>query len=186
MATRKKDQKPAVSDGRDRPPTRFELWWEEAWEGWIKSIAAVVLLAVAYLFYKFDLVGEHFAGVLVVLLIIGGSVISLAVPAWPVIKTRSPSVRALFLTMLAVSIVATAWPCLRLAAPPSPIAEAHLQTGALSETVKTGAVGPYEVTVSGHFKKAGMQEAEGSYTVKATSGQDTEEIDGTLKRTLVR
>lgn len=189
MATRKKEPKEPKAEGRGEkanPPTRFELWWEEAWEGWISSVIPLVLLAIGYLFYKFDLVSEHFAGVAVVLIIIGGSIISLALPVWSIVRERSPGVRALFITTITVALVATLWPSLRVASPPAPLAETHLGANALTQTVKTGTTGPYEITVSGHFKKAGMQEAAGNYTLNLKSGNQTEEIDGTLSRTLVQ
>lgn len=189
MAARKKSEKSEKSEAGEperKPPTRFELWWEEAWEGWIKAVAPVVALGAGYLLYKFDVVGERFAGVALVLIIVGGSVLSLAWPAWTVVQAKKPAVRWTFFAMLAMAIFAGAWPSLRVASPPPAVAEGQLTSSALTTTIKTGTTGPYDLTVSGDFKTQGMSDVEVNYDLHATSDGTTREIEGTLKRQVMQ
>jgi hypothetical protein len=82
--------------------------------------------------------------------------------------------------------VATGYPSLRAAMPPRPLAETNLTKAQPSATLKTGSDGPYELLVSGGFKQAGASEAEAMYTIKAEGGGGSDEISGSLERSMVR
>jgi hypothetical protein len=53
--------------------TPLQLWFEEAWEGWIRPLGAILVLAILYLLYRFEILGERAAGVIAVLAIVGGA-----------------------------------------------------------------------------------------------------------------
>ena len=53
-------------------------------------------------------------------------------------------------------------------------------------TLTTGAAGPYELLVSGHFKEAGRSDAEATYSIKAVdNGGGSDEVSGEIARKLV-
>jgi hypothetical protein len=158
----------------------FQLWFEEAWEGWIRPLGVIFLLIVAVAIYKFDLITESFAGVLLAAGVIGGTLASGALPAWPLV--RKPGERVAFFAMVALWLLGTGYPSLRVAIPGHVLAEGHLTTEAPSATLKTGAEGPYALTVSGHFKQAGAADAEATYTIKAEAGGATDEVSDKLER----
>jgi hypothetical protein len=171
-------------DGGEEPKRRgsssFQLWFEEAWEGWIRPLGVIFLLILAVVIYKFDLISETVAGVLLALGVIGGTMASGALPAWPLV--RKPGERAMFFAMIALWLVGTGYPALRVALPGRVLAEGHLTTQSPSATLKTDSDGPYALTVSGRFKQAGASDAEATYTIKAEGGGATDEVSDRLER----
>lgn len=132
--------------------SRFQLWLEEAWEGWLKSVGVIILCAIAYLLYKFDLINEGLAGALLVGIILVGTIASVALPSWEVVRGKPPRQKALYVTMLVAWVVASAYPSLRASLRPAPLGEATVTQEGQTVTVKTGKSGPYELTVSGRLK----------------------------------
>jgi hypothetical protein len=164
--------------------TQFQLWFEEAWEGWIRPLGLILLLAIGYLLYKFDIVGEHTAGLLAVLGIVVGAITVGALPALPL--TRAPWQRALLATMVAAALGGMVYPAVRAAAPGKALAEGVLTNDKPTTTLITNTSGPYQLDVAGHFKEAGRSDAEASYSIKATdNGGGSDEVSGTIERKLV-
>jgi hypothetical protein len=164
-----------------KSPTPFQLWLEEAWEGWIRSLGPIVLVVAVWLLYSNDLLGEQTTATLAVLGIVGVALFSGASSARPLL--RAPWQKALFVTALVVAAVATIYPSLRAAMPGRPLAEATFIADKRTATLQPGESGPYEVTVSGKFKQQGTSEIEATYKLTATgSAGGTDEIDGALKR----
>jgi hypothetical protein len=162
----------------------FMIWLEEAWEGWIRPLGAILLLAIAYLLYRFDLVGERTAGVIAVLAVVLGAIGSGVLPAWPL--TRAPWQRAMLATAALTALVATLYPTLRMALPGAMLADGTLTAEQATATLTTGQSGPYELTVSGHFKDAGRSDAEASYTIKGTDNSgNSDEVSGAINRKMV-
>jgi hypothetical protein len=159
----------------------FMLWLEEAWEGWIRPLGAILLLAIAYLLYNFDIVGEQTAGALAVLVIVVGALGSGVVPAWPLV--RAPWQRAVLVTMSVAALASMLYPALRVAAPGSLLAQGVLTADKPTVTLETGRSGPYDVTASGHFKDVGRSDAEVSYTLKVSdNGGGSDEVAGSIVR----
>ena len=184
MASKDENEENAEAAAPKRASS-FQLWLEEAWEGWLKSVGVIVLCALAYLLYSNNLVGEGFAGVIAVGLIVLGSIFSTAGPAWQILQDKAPAAKALFVTCLAMWLVGTGYPAFRTALPPALVAEGMLTTVTPTLKLDTKLDGPYELVVSGGFKQAGVQEAEINYSVKAEGGGGTDEVSGTLKRSLM-
>lgn len=182
MAAR--DEKGEQPAARKRRPSTIGLWFEEAWEGWLKSLGGIGLILIAYLLYKFDLVPETLAGAALVLIVIVGAIAMTALPAWSFVKT--PVARGLFVTFLAVWAVGTGYPTMRSALPPRSLAEVKLTPTQLAAKAHVEHTGPLELTVSGHFKGAAMAEADANYTITVDSAGGHDEVSGTLKRALVR
>src|SRR5678815_6021318 len=105
---------------RDRPKKQRSavvMWIEDQWEGWLKSVGSIILFAIAYVLYKFDLVSEGLAGAGFVLAVIGGSLGSVALPAWPMVKSQFQ--KTLFVAVIAVAAIVTGYPAMRAAIPVS-------------------------------------------------------------------
>jgi hypothetical protein len=182
MARDDDDQKEAGS--RKRNPSTLGLWFEEAWEGWLKPLGGIGLLLIAYALYKFDIVSEPIAGVGLVLIIVIGAIVMTALPAWQAVK--SPGQRGLFVAFVALWAVAVGYPSLRAVLPPKPQAEIKLTATHLADKAHVTTSGPLELVVSGHFKGAAMAEADANYILSVDSQTGHEEVSGTLKRALVR
>src|SRR3954469_4883589 len=164
--------------------SQLQLWFEEAWEGWIRPLGLIILLAIGYALYKFDIVGEHTAGVVAVLAIVVGAIVVGALPALPL--TRAPWQRAALATMVAAALGGMVYPAVRAAVPGKKYAEATLTNDKATVTLTTGASGPYELMVSGHFKEAGRSDAEATYTIKASdNGGGSDDVSGEIARKLV-
>jgi hypothetical protein len=156
------------------------MWIEDQWEGWLKSVATLILAAIAYVLYKFDLVGEGLAGAGLVLAIIGGSLGSVVLPAWPMVRTAAQ--KYLVIAVCALAALAAGYPSLRAALPPKSLGEVRLTTAQPTATLKVVGDGPYELAVGGSFKQQGG-EAQASYTIKVNN---SDEVSGSIERSLQR
>jgi hypothetical protein len=74
---------------------------------------------------------------------------------------------------------------MRLAFVAKPLATARFSPNMLKTTVQTGADGPYEVVVSGHFKQPSAADVEASYSLKVV-GQGEANVTGEIKRSTHR
>ncbi len=171
------------SSPKHKAPSSFQLWFEDAWEGWVRPVGMIVLLAAAVLLYKFDLVTEQLSGALAVAVVLGGTIFSTAWPAWALL--RRPVYRALFVVMLLAWAAGMAYPSMRAALPGRVLGEVRLRPDQLSAPVHLDKTGPYDVTVSGQFKST-VAEGQSSYTIAASDGSSKSEISGELKRTVSR
>jgi len=183
MAARRDDEEEG-SGKVEKRASRFSLWFEEAWEGWLKSVSVIVLCAVVYLVYKFDLISEGRAGLLAVVGVIGGAIMTAAGMAWPRVQEKTPGLRAGFIFMVVLWAAGTAYPSLRTALPPATLAEATLTAQAPSAKLKTPSNGPYEVVVSGQLKPGGG-EVDVNYDLKAEGGGGSDEVSGEITRKTV-
>jgi hypothetical protein len=165
--------------------TGFQLWFEEAWEGWLKSVGVIVLCALAYVVYKFDLVTETVSGLVLVAAVVLGTLASVALPAWPAVRMRTPGTKGLFITMMAMALLGAGYPAFRSVIRSPSLAEAKMSAEGETVTLKPGAAGPYDLLVSGHLK-AGGAETEASYGVTASGGGGEDQVDDVLERKVVR
>jgi hypothetical protein len=164
--------------------TQLQLWFEDAWEGWIRPLGLMFLLAIGYLLYKFDIVSEHLTGIVAVLAIVVGAIVVGALPALPLV--RAPWQRALLAAMVAAALGGMVYPAVRAAVPGRVYATAMLTSDKPSATLSTGTSGPYELLVAGHFKEAGRSDAEASYGIKAIDNSGgADEVSGEIARKLV-
>jgi hypothetical protein len=176
------------------PPT-LKVWLEEAWHGWLKPVAAILVLLGAYFAYDRGLVPEGSAGLVVVALIIGGTIVSAAMPIFPLLERRQS--KLLLGVFMVIWAIGAGYPSLRRAFPSKAIGE-PLQIAfcarykdadkrecaepTLTATVDLKGGGPYEVAVSGELKGAG--EVQSNYHLTfAGADNSSEEIEGNLKRT---
>src|SRR5579863_3968836 len=102
--------------------SQLQIWFEEAWEGWIRPLGAILLLAIGNLLYKWDILTERPAGVIAVLAIVGGALATGLLPAWPMAK--QPWQRGLVVSTAIVAVVACLYPALHAAAPAGQLTEA--------------------------------------------------------------
>jgi hypothetical protein len=183
MAARKDDEEDE-SGPKKKSASRFTLWFEEAWEGWLKSVSVILLCAVGYLVYKFDLISEGRAGMIAVVAIVAGSILLSTGVAWPRVQEKTPALRAGFLFMCVLWAAAAGYPSLRNVSPPAPVGEATLTAQAPSAKVKTPITGPYEMVVSGQLKPGGG-EVDVGYDIKAEGGGGSDEVSGEITRKTV-
>ncbi len=190
MAREKKEDVPKEMPG-------FRIWLEEAWHGWLKSIAGVLLLLAAYLAYNNNLLREANAGLAAVALIVGGSLWSALAPVFGLVEKRFHRlVLGLFAAIWAVTI---AYPVLQRAFPSQPLAE-PVRVGdcirykdndkreCAEERKEVTAkidrsTGPFEIVVDGTI--AGQGDAEVAYHLDLTGADNSEDhLDGMLSRAM--
>jgi hypothetical protein len=179
MATRDRDS----GSEKKQSGSSFQLWWETAWEEWVRPLGVIFLCAVAYVLYKFDLISEGTAGALFVIGVVLGTLAAGALPAWPLCRTATH--RGLLAALVALWALGTGYPAIRAALPPRAIAVVHLTTAQPSQKVQVGADGPYEIAASGRLKQIGAAEVEARYALKVEGGGHSDEVSGELKRALV-
>lgn len=154
---------------------------QQSWVEWIRPLGLIILAALAYGGYRFDLIGEATMGIVAVVGVLVGLIAVGLVPAWGL--TRRPIDRPLLLVVALLALAGSAWPSLRAAWAPPALARAHLDAGRLSASLSTGASGPYELVVAGRLK--GGVEAEASYTLDLDGG-GKEQVSGDIRRAVHR
>lgn len=66
MATRsggKSTEAPAAGS-KKKPPTAFQIWFEDAWAGWLKHVSLILAAALLFVLYMSDLLNERFVGII--------------------------------------------------------------------------------------------------------------------------
>ena len=185
------------SSKADIPPT-FKLWFEEAWHGWLKPVGLIVVLISAYVLYDRSMIPEGSAGLVVVALILGGTLFSVAEPGFELLTKRDQ--KLMLGAFVAVWAISAGYPSLRRAVPSKELAKPVVVANCgrwkdadhkecadpklSTDVALPEGSGPFEVDVSGELKGAG--EAESNYHL-IFSGADgsKDEVDGLLKRTYV-
>ncbi len=161
----------------------FQLWVAENWEGWLKQVGLMALLLAAYLVYKFDLISESVAGTLAVLALLTVAFLATALPARALV--RSSLERRFFYLLTALWLGGTAYPPLRATLRPAPLGEVQLTATKKSQTLDVPKSGPFEVVVRGQFAE-GRADAEARYHLTVAADDQSEEVEGALKREVVR
>src|SRR5262245_40709152 len=102
------------SSQKELPPT-FQAWLQADWTGWLKPVAAIVALIGACFAYDRGLIPEGSAGLAVVALIVGGAIVSAAMPAFPLLERRQS--KLLLGVFMVVWGAGAGYPSLRRAIP---------------------------------------------------------------------
>lgn len=155
-----------------------QTWLHQAWADWIRPLGLLIIAALAYGAYHFELVSERVSGVALVLTVVVGLVGAGIFPSLAL--ARSDLARSGLFAVAVCAFVGAGWPTLRIALSPEPLAKATLTTAAPKQTLTTGTDGPYELIVSGRFKQAGA-DATAGYVLKV-EGTGQEEVSGDIKR----
>jgi hypothetical protein len=162
--------------------SRFDLWMEEHWHGWVKPVSALALIAIAYVAYNQHWVAESIAGPMLVAVIVGGTIAGASVPVFSLVEKARD--RNLFAGFLAVWAIAVGYPSLRASLPRQVLTEKRLgdTKDHLTETITLADnSGPYELSIGGSLKGGG--EAEASYHLTVTGeGETVDEVSGTIDR----
>src|SRR5688572_12844150 len=99
-------------------------WLAQAWHDWIRPLGVLIVAGLAYLGYRFELLGESVAGIGLVVAIVAGTVGVAVVPAWGM--ARRSSQRAQLVVLSGLALVGAGWPSLRAAIATRPLATARL------------------------------------------------------------
>lgn len=148
------DDKPAKEEPEKKPlpASGYDSFMEEHWESWLKPVLGLVLLAAGYMGYKWEVLPEYTAGLLLSGGLVAMTVYGTAEPAYNLI--RQPRFRMLFFGLCLVWGFAAGFPTVRKAYPRQVLGEATLSDDKKSETVKMKGpyAGPYDVTISGKLE----------------------------------
>lgn len=169
-----------------KTPSPTRLWLREAWNGWLKSISWLLVLAIGYVAYSQHWLNERTGGVLLVAAIVGGTIALTVGPAYGHFagwKRKGP-----FIAFVAVWAFAAGYPSLSATWPKTALKEFSLGETPehLSQSVDlAGEKGPFELSVGGMLKGSG--EGEANYRLVVTGdNQTSDELGGTIKRTVLR
>lgn len=164
----------------------FRMRFEEAWEGWIKSVLSIALIIGIYALYKSGKGGEYVLGTSLVVIVIASAAVWAFWPAWQLIKGRTKTLRILFFVLLGTWILGVSLPTLELTLPLPAVAETQLTANKLQSTVELPAAGNYRVVVSGHFKQEGAQDVSASYSLALNGQGGKRDLSGNLLRSIVQ
>jgi drug/metabolite transporter (DMT)-like permease len=66
MATRSggKSSDSSAAGSKRKPPTAFQIWFEDAWAGWLKHVSLILAAALLFVLYMSDLLNERFVGII--------------------------------------------------------------------------------------------------------------------------
>ncbi|MSP59980.1 MAG: hypothetical protein EXR72_06500 [Myxococcales bacterium] len=186
---------------KERPeiPTTFRTTLEEAWHGWMKSVAGLVLIVVAYVSYTQGWVPEGTAGLLCVAGIIGGAIAAAAMPVFEMLEKRQS--KLLLGLFAAVWAIGAGYPSVRRALPARALADPvriaycaswkdpiEKRDCAESKLVATATLpensDPYEIEVAGGLRGQGDASSNYHLEIEGAAGSK-EDIEGTLERKLV-
>ena len=83
MATRSGGKSTEVpsAGGKKKLPSAFQIWFEDAWAGWLKHVALILAAALLFVLYMSDALNEHFVGVILGVGVGIGAIIFAGTPA---------------------------------------------------------------------------------------------------------
>jgi hypothetical protein len=150
------------------PPTKYQQFMEQHWDGWLSQVLLIVLLGVGVIAYKADMLRESVVGLLLAGGLVATAIYATAVPAYDLIQSQTG--RRLFSLLVIVWVAAAGYPTLRKG-----MARKDLATAVLTEDNKTakltigeGQIGPFDMTVSGSLKPEARQESHVGYELTLT------------------
>jgi hypothetical protein len=161
------------------PPTKYQQFMEQHWEGWLSQVLLILLLGAGVIGYKMDLLRESMIGILLSGGLVASAIYVTAIPAYDLIKNSTG--RRLFAALVVLWVIAAGYPTLRKGMSRKVLAETVLTEE--SKTVKLpvaeGQVGPYDVTISGSLKPDAAQSSNIGYElVVAGEGGIRTEVSG--------
>src|SRR5262249_31877341 len=72
-----------------KPPTAFQIWFEDAWAGWLKHVSLILFAALLSALYQLDLFTERMLGLIMALGVSLGAMVMAASPARAHAQTRT-------------------------------------------------------------------------------------------------
>jgi len=129
-------------------PSSFQLWLEEALSGWILPVAALAAAGLGALLYTAGLLGEEGAGVLLVLLVAGGTAFWMVRNALAV----HDGARGWSWVAAAVTAIAVAVPALPTVRPGRPLFEGELGAEGQAMPLPAGAEGRLRLLIAGRLR----------------------------------
>src|SRR5262245_52875617 len=90
MATRSggKSSDSSAAGSKRKPPTAFQIWFEDAWAGWLKHVALILAAALLFVLYMSGLLNERFVGIVLGFGVGIGAVFFAGTPAREHAKTQ--------------------------------------------------------------------------------------------------
>lgn len=173
--------KPSKKADKAKPASGYDAFMDEHWESWLRPVLGLVLLAVGYVAYKWEILPEYTAG-----LLCGGGLVALTIygtaePAYNLIRDRRYQMA--FFGLCLVWGFAAGFPTLRKAYPRQVLGETALTDEKKTEVVKLKGpyAGPFDITVSGRLESSGSQAATAVYELTASGGGGQDKIEGDLE-----
>jgi drug/metabolite transporter (DMT)-like permease len=94
MATRSggKSSDSSAAGTKRKPPTAFQIWFEDAWAGWLKHVSLILGAALLFVLYMSGLLNERFVGLILGVGVGIGAIFFAATPAREHAKTQAQKV----------------------------------------------------------------------------------------------
>src|SRR5215813_12421395 len=85
MATRgsgkTRDAGPPAAGTKGKLPSAFQIWFEDAWAGWLKHVALILGAALLFVLYQLEFLNQRFVGLLIGFGLSIGAIVFAASPA---------------------------------------------------------------------------------------------------------
>src|SRR5262245_16891247 len=181
MATRSggKSSDSSAAGSKRKPPTAFQIWFEDAWAGWLKHVSLILAAALLFVLYMSDLLNERFVGIILGFGVGIGAIFFAGTPAREHAKTQGQKVALYAVCGLWAACSGYAlWYGLY---PGAPYATVTLsEEGVASKPVDIPAGGK-SLYISGHLKGGGG-DVNASFRIKGESQAGSLTADGSLSR----
>ena len=156
MATRggkSREAAPAAGSTKGKPPTAFQIWFEDAWSGWLKHVSLILGAALLFVMYQLEFLNQRFLGLLIGFGLGLGAIIFAATPARE--HATTGKMKAALYGLCAVWAVCAAYPIVYGLFPGHPYASATLTDEGSTTKPLDVPSGGKSVYVKGQLKGGG-------------------------------
>jgi hypothetical protein len=167
--------------GTSKPPTAFQIWFEDAWDGWLKYAALVVGLGLFYLLYQMEVFSERSMGLVLALGVGVGTVLSAVGSARE--HAGEGSKKTMLFAFAAIWGLTVAYPIVWGIFPGAPVASAKLGEEG-SQAVLQAPDGGKAIYVRAKIKGSG--EIQAQYKLETSWSGGGKPVEGALSRNLAR
>jgi hypothetical protein len=164
-----------------KPPTAFQIWFEDAWAGWLKHVSLILLAALLFVLYQLDLLNERALGLIIGLGVPIGALVIAATPAREHIKT--PGQRFALYAICALWAGCAVYPILYGLFPGEPYAKGELADEGSQVTLQAPGGGK-AVYVSGKLRGGGG-DVNATFKIAGNWEGGSHTVEGSLSRVIV-
>jgi hypothetical protein len=170
--------KPALNK---KLPSAFQIWFEDAWAGWLKHVSLILLAGLLFILYQTNALNERLLGILMALAVSLGALALAGVPARGHVKSSAQ--RSALYVLLGVWALVATYPIIYGVFPGRVLASGKLGDEG-SQVTLDAPDGGKTVHLMGHIKGGGDVIA--SYRIAGSWQGGGRTVDGELSRSIAR
>jgi hypothetical protein len=160
-------------------PSAFQIWFEDAWKGWLKHVSLILLAGLLFILYQLQLFNERVLGLFMALAVSLGALLLAAAPAREHIKSRTQ--RTVFYSTCGLWALVAVYPIVYGIFPGRVLASGQLTDEGTQVTLQAPDGGK-AVHIMSHIK--GQGDVIASYKITGTWDRGSSTIEGELSRSI--